>query len=91
MPIDHSTIHVREDTYNESLNLYIEALKPLGYEKQMQFGPTIAGLGVKDHGIPSYTHTDFWVMGAKDGPNHTTHLAFRANGKSPPNGYNLLC
>lgn len=81
MPIDHSAVHVPQAQYDECLNFYLEALKPLGYEKRHQFGPTVTGLGSNDHGIPDYQQADFWVMGVNGSVSHTTHLAFRSKGK----------
>ena len=78
MGIDHAGIEVPTDSYPQSLKLYQEALKPLGYEVLMQFGPTITGMGSSDDAIAGYTRADFWLTGSSSTPNTKTHVAFKA-------------
>lgn len=86
MPIDHTAVYVQSDAYQKGLKIYVEALKPLGYEIGMQFGPemtggfTATGFAV-DSGIPNYKQSDFWVSETKDVPNAPCHMAFRAKGE----------
>jgi hypothetical protein len=86
MPIDHTAIYVQSDSYQNALKIYTEALKPLGYEIGMQFGPEMTG-GVTvtgfsaDSGIPNYKPTDFWVTEVKVTPNAPCHMAFKSKGE----------
>lgn len=81
MPIDHAGAYVQLDAYQKNLDLYVEALKPLGYEIGLQFGPTVTGLAPAEAGIPGYKPCDFWIIGVQDVPNAPVHVAFRAKGK----------
>lgn len=81
--IDHTALYVAESTYQDALKLYQEALKPLGYEIRVQFGAAVTGMGSTHEEAPEgYKPADFWLMGAKEAPNQTTHIAFRAKGES---------
>jgi catechol 2,3-dioxygenase-like lactoylglutathione lyase family enzyme len=66
MPIDHVTLNVLD--YERSKTFYEQALKPLGYELLMEFGPH-AGFG--QEGKP-----DFWV--AERGEPTIAHIAILA-------------
>jgi catechol 2,3-dioxygenase-like lactoylglutathione lyase family enzyme len=66
MPIDHVTLNVRD--YARSKQFYEQALKPLGYELLMEFGP--AG-GFGQAGKP-----DFWV--SERGEPTVAHVALLA-------------
>lgn len=84
MTIDHTSIQIHEAEYDACLALYLKALAPLGYQIQVQFGPTITGLGAADAIIGgTYKAADLWLMGVKEKPANTTHLALRAKGKNP--------
>lgn len=81
MPIDHAQVTVSNESYQDQLKLYTEALKPLGYEVRLQFGPTITGLGAPDSDLHDYKRADFWVMGMEGKPNYGIHVAFTVHGK----------
>jgi predicted lactoylglutathione lyase len=67
--IAHTTLPVSD--YKKSKALYVEALAPLGYKNNMEFGE--AG------GFNDGKNTDFWIMQV----DHVvpTHLAFEANSR----------
>lgn len=66
--LDHVTANV--DDFDAAKTFYAEALAPLGYSLQMEFGGVAAGFGTGD-GIP-----DFWIGTREErGP---THVAFSA-------------
>ena len=74
MPIDHTCVRVAKDAHKKAVDFYVAALKPLGYEKVMDFGEAV-GFGVRPgHG------SDFWVSAA-DGNVPPTHFAFAADGE----------
>ena len=85
MTIDHSQVTVSNDSYPEQLKLYTEALKPLGYEVRMQFGPYHTGFGSPASDLSDYKRANFWLTGIEDKPNYKTHLAFTASGKMQNN------
>ena len=63
--IDHLGLRVSD--YAESKRFFASALAPLGYQVVMEFGGSVAGLGVE--GKP-----DFWIsQGESGGP---VHVAF---------------
>jgi catechol 2,3-dioxygenase-like lactoylglutathione lyase family enzyme len=68
MPIDHVTATVSD--FETGKRFYQEALKPLGYELQMEFGGSAAGFGPKDQ------MADFWI-GNQPGRG-AAHIAFSA-------------
>ncbi|KAE8159824.1 Glyoxalase/Bleomycin resistance protein/Dihydroxybiphenyl dioxygenase [Aspergillus tamarii] len=76
MAIDHTTLFVPEDKFQECLNFYLEALKPLGYQVRHQFGEFVVGLGSINEDLDSYKRADFWVFGAKTIPERPSHIAF---------------
>jgi hypothetical protein len=80
MGLDHTSLHVPQDKFQECLRLYLAALSPLGYEVRRQMGETVVALGsTLDTGnVPP---ADFWVIGTNDSNPRTAHLAFRAPGK----------
>jgi len=73
MPIDHTSIAVTKDLHKKSVDFYLTALKPLGYEKIMAFGPNEerTGLGVKPK-------SDFWIIAADEAKVPNCHIAFTA-------------
>lgn len=82
MAIDHTSLHVPQDKFQDCVKLYLAALKPLGYETRRQFGETVVALGSsfdKENCPPA----DFWVIGTDDPTARTAHLAFRASGMYP--------
>lgn len=82
MPIDHIGLCVPQDTYEQTLKFYTEALKPLGYGVKMQFGPFVAGMGPSQATVEGYNQADFWLTGVPVAPSTTAHIAFRAKGGS---------
>ena len=82
MPIDHTSIAVSADTYQDQLKLYTEALKPLGYEIRMQFPPHSTGFGAPDSDLKDHQRADFWLRAADGAPNYKVHLAFTARSES---------
>ena len=78
MPLDHMTHCLPNDTFEQSLAIYLAALEPLGYEKKMQFGPYVVGLGQKVSKLEEYGHADFWLKGQPESTNGTCHHAFLA-------------
>jgi hypothetical protein len=81
MTIDHTSFYVSEDKFQDCLNFYLEALKPLGYEIRYQFGPYIAGLGSTNEDLEDYKRADFWVFGVKSAPELAAHIAFGVPGR----------
>lgn len=81
MPIDHTSVAVSKESYQEQLKLYTEALKPLGYEIRMQFGPVHTGFGAPDSDLHDYKRADFWLTVAEGEPNYKVHVAFTARSK----------
>lgn len=79
MTIDHAMVYVQNDAYQDTLKIYVEALKPLGYEIGMQFGPTVTGMAGEGE-IPGYKQCDFWITGTPEKPNAPVHIALRAKG-----------
>jgi len=75
MPIDHTSITVSTDVHKKTVDFYLEALKPLGYEKLLAFGPNeeSVGLGVKPR-------SDFWIIAKAGEDLPTCHIAFTAKG-----------
>ena len=64
MPIDHVTATVSD--FETGKSFYTAALKPLGYDLQMEFGGSAAGLGPPDKML------DFWIGGdVGRGASHT--------------------
>jgi catechol 2,3-dioxygenase-like lactoylglutathione lyase family enzyme len=68
MPIDHVTATVSD--FETGKRFYEAALKPLGYQLQMEFGGSVAGFGPED-AMP-----DFWI-GNEPGRG-ASHIAFAA-------------
>jgi catechol 2,3-dioxygenase-like lactoylglutathione lyase family enzyme len=68
MPIDHVTATVTD--FETGKRFYEEALKPLGYGLQMEFGGSAAGFGL-ENAMP-----DFWI-GNQPGRG-AAHVAFTA-------------
>ena len=68
MPIDHVTATVSD--FETGKSFYTAALKPLGYDLQMEFGGSAAGFGPLDK-MP-----DFWIGG--DAGRGASHIAFTA-------------
>ncbi|KND91282.1 hypothetical protein TOPH_04074 [Tolypocladium ophioglossoides CBS 100239] len=83
MGIDHTCIYVPEAKARECLRVYLEALKPLGYELRQQYGEFIFGLGSSHDVVANYKPADFWVCGTKSVPENPAHIAFRAKGTTP--------
>jgi catechol 2,3-dioxygenase-like lactoylglutathione lyase family enzyme len=68
MPIDHVTATVTD--FDQGKRFYQAALKPLGYDLQMEFGGEAAGFG------PADKMPDFWI-GNQPGRG-AAHIAFSA-------------
>jgi catechol 2,3-dioxygenase-like lactoylglutathione lyase family enzyme len=68
MPIDHVTATVTD--FEQGKRFYEAALKPLGYDLQMEFGGEAAGFG------PADKMPDFWI-GNQPGRG-AAHIAFSA-------------
>jgi catechol 2,3-dioxygenase-like lactoylglutathione lyase family enzyme len=68
MPIDHVTATISD--FQAAKRFYQEALKPLGYDLQMEFGGSAAGFG------PENAMPDFWI-GNQPGRG-ASHVAFTA-------------
>ena len=81
MPIDHTTLYVPVDKFEECLKVCLAALGAIGYEKKAQYGPTVVGIGIKGDGGPYEGHADFWLAGAEETPKYSVHMAFAAKGK----------
>ena len=81
MTIDHVGLTVSESKFQETLQVYIEALKPLGYTKTHQFGDYVVGLGSAQGCPDNKPVPDFWLTGAKDVGESKTHVAFKTNGE----------
>lgn len=80
MPIDHFALNVSQDKFQECLDFYIKALKPLGYEKLAQYGPYVVGFGCPpDAAAGPSASLDFW-LGGVEGTVPPVHYAFRAQG-----------
>lgn len=79
MTIDHAGVVVQEADYQDALKIYVEALKPLGYEIGLQFGPTVTGMAGEGD-IPGYKQCDFWISGVPEKHNAPVHVALRAKG-----------
>jgi hypothetical protein len=71
MPIDHTGIKVPADKFQATLDFYLTALGPLGYEKIAEYSPTVVGVGANK--MP-----DWWIIGAENTPEYNLHVAFRA-------------
>ncbi len=82
MPIDHAAVYVQKDSYAEALKVYVEALKPLGYDIGLQFGPTNTGMTAESD-VANYTMCDFWIVGVDEKPNAPVHVALRAKSNVP--------
>ncbi|PYH49806.1 VOC family protein [Aspergillus saccharolyticus JOP 1030-1] len=76
MAIDHTSLYVPEDKFQECLNFYLTALEPLGYRLRYQFGEFIVGLGSIHDDVGTYQKADFWVFGSKAVSERPAHLAF---------------
>ena len=68
--LDHVIITVAD--YETSKKFYLDALKPLGYDVIMEFGPA-CGLGID--GKP-----DFWIKEG-DAVTPPVHIAFQSKGR----------
>ncbi|XP_044716579.1 glyoxalase family protein [Hirsutella rhossiliensis] len=82
MAIDHTCLIVPKDKFKQCLDVYLAALKPLGYGQRHQYGETLVGLGsTNDPVIADYSPSDFWVVGQDSSSGHAAfpiHLAFTA-------------
>ncbi len=74
MPFDHICLEVAADVHKKTVDFYIAALKPIGYEKLHTFGPNEAQVGFGVRPKP-----DFWVMSREASTN--VHFAFSAPGR----------
>lgn len=81
MAIDHTSLQVPEDKFQECLKVYLAALKPLGYEIVHQFGPHVVGLGSTKDIVKDYKPSDFWIIGTKEATAGGLHVAFRTQGQ----------
>ncbi|GJN72368.1 glyoxalase family protein [Purpureocillium lilacinum] len=82
MTIDHVGLTVSESKFQETLQVYLEALKPLGYTKTHQFGDYVVGLGSAQGCPDNKPVPDFWLTGAKDVGESKTHVAFKTNDRA---------
>lgn len=90
MAIDHLSLHVPEAKFQQCLEFYLAALKPLGYEIRQQFGEAVVGMASKlDMGFVA--PADFWVIADKDGGSYASHLAFRAPGMPSKDYISFIC
>ena len=88
MAVDHTAVYVPNDRYQEILQVYLAALKPLGYEIKQQYGPTVTGLGpASDPEVPNPKAADFWINGVDEAPNVKFHIALRVKGMFWLHGY----
>jgi catechol 2,3-dioxygenase-like lactoylglutathione lyase family enzyme len=67
--IAHTTLAVSD--YSRSKNFYLEALKPLGYRNNMEYGESA--------GFNDGKNTDFWITQSKTVV--PTHLAFETSSR----------
>ncbi len=67
--IAHTTLHVSD--YTKSKAFYVQALAPLGYRNNMEFGEAA--------GFNDGKNTDFWIE--REDTVVPTHLAFEANSR----------
>jgi len=67
--IAHTTLHV--SNYTKSKAFYVQALAPLGYTNNMEYGEAA--------GFNDGKNTDFWI--AREDTIVPTHLAFEANSR----------
>ncbi|KAE8377576.1 glyoxalase family protein [Aspergillus bertholletiae] len=77
MTIDHTSLHIPKAKFDDCLNLYIAALKPLGYEVRVRYGETTVGLA-SIHDTGNCPPADLWVIASDDATTRSNHLAFRA-------------
>ncbi len=70
--LDHFTLPVGD--FERSKKFFAAALAPLDYELLMEFGPSVAGFGVKPK-------PDFWIN-TEPKPVISLHLAFRAKDRA---------
>lgn len=68
--IAHTTLHVSD--YTKSRTFYLQALAPLGYENNMEFGEAA--------GFNDGKNTDFWIE--REETVVPTHLAFEAGSRN---------
>ncbi|KFH48333.1 hypothetical protein ACRE_008350 [Hapsidospora chrysogenum ATCC 11550] len=88
MPIDHVGLQVPQDKFQDILEFYKEALKPLNYEVKMQFGPCVVGMGPSKSDVEAYNRADFWLTGVEAStPNITSHVALRVNDRAAVDGF----
>ncbi|PFH62875.1 hypothetical protein XA68_11431 [Ophiocordyceps unilateralis] len=78
MAIDHTSLCIPKEKFQECLGIYLEALKPLGYQVLHQYGEMVVGLGTPNEHIAGYKQADFWLVGAEGPSGHGIHLAFKA-------------
>lgn len=75
--LDHLAISIPADKYQETLDFYLAALAPLGYEQQASYQDgKVVGLGIKGAG------PDFWLAGMSDKGTSGAHWAFSTDGMS---------
>ncbi|RCI16775.1 hypothetical protein L249_1719 [Ophiocordyceps polyrhachis-furcata BCC 54312] len=80
MAIDHTCLCVPKDKFEQCLKIYLDALKPLGYEVRHRYGEMVVGLGtsIGEQRIEGYKQADFWLVGVEAPSGHGIHLAFRS-------------
>lgn len=76
MAIDHLGIFTTEELFDQTLAIYLAALKPLGYEKRTQPFKYAVGLGTHGSG-------DFWIAAVGKTPTKDLHFAFTAECEYP--------
>ncbi|KIW04119.1 uncharacterized protein PV09_04929 [Verruconis gallopava] len=67
--LDHASISVPKDQFEDVIAWYIKALEPLGYKKIHEYAGLAVGLGDPK--------PDFWI-GARDEGRSVQHIAFGA-------------
>ncbi len=73
--IAHTTLHVSD--YRKSKSFYSDALAPLGYKNNMEYGDSA--------GFNDGKNTDFWI--SKERSLVPTHLAFEARDRGQVEGF----
>lgn len=73
--LDHVSISVPADRFEEVTNWYLAALAPLGYSKWKDFPGQAVGLGADKYKV------HFWI-GATKGPTGPTHIGFGCNDRA---------
>ncbi|KAH8895296.1 glyoxalase family protein, partial [Thozetella sp. PMI_491] len=68
MPVGHILIKAPSGDFEKVLEFYLAALKPLGYQKLVNLGPSVVGLGAKA--------PDWFIMSSDAAATSNLHVAF---------------